>query len=215
MLLRGPGFSGGVSSTDSPVNSESKYRVSVSDVTWGLNGGGIWKQSGVITNVWITYPLNINCGTQYCSCQVYHKHKITWIKFVLFIIKKQIQFKIVFTRRSQIPNFGRQQFWDLGCGGNTTILNCITSVTHKTWNRVQPRYNKIHKIIEDLILTNTCLSLLKSVPVSKEQKWTDWQLHWHTFIVVRLLWFEVVIALSVQSAGVWQHIAGRQAPALP
>jgi len=41
MLLSGPGCSGGVSSTDSPVNSESKYRVSMSDVTWGLNGGVI------------------------------------------------------------------------------------------------------------------------------------------------------------------------------
>ena len=33
------GCSGGVSSTVSPVNSWSKYRVSVSDVTCGLNGG--------------------------------------------------------------------------------------------------------------------------------------------------------------------------------
>jgi len=42
MLLRGwDERSGGVSSTDSPVNSESKYRVSVSDDTWGWNGGGI------------------------------------------------------------------------------------------------------------------------------------------------------------------------------
>ena len=31
--------SGGVSSTLSPVNSESKYRVSVSLTTWGLKGG--------------------------------------------------------------------------------------------------------------------------------------------------------------------------------
>ncbi len=35
--------SGGVSSTDSPVNSMSKLRVSVSLITWGTNGGVIWK----------------------------------------------------------------------------------------------------------------------------------------------------------------------------
>jgi len=34
--------SGGVSSTLSPVNSESKYRVSVSEVTCGLKGGTIF-----------------------------------------------------------------------------------------------------------------------------------------------------------------------------
>ncbi len=39
MELRGPAFSGGVNVTDSPVNSESKYLVSVSDVTCGLKGG--------------------------------------------------------------------------------------------------------------------------------------------------------------------------------
>jgi len=120
----------------------------------------------------------------------------------------------VFIRRSQIPNFERQQFGGWGREGNTTIQDCITSVICKTWNRVQPRYNKTHKITENLILTNTCLSLLTSVPVSKKQKWTDWQLYWHTFTVVRLLWFEVVIALIIQSAGVWQHTVGRQAPAL-
>lgn len=38
---RGPVGSGGVSSTLSPVNSLSKYRVSVSEVTCGLNGGVI------------------------------------------------------------------------------------------------------------------------------------------------------------------------------
>ena len=42
----GPSASGGVSSTDSPVNSESKYRVSVSDITCGLNGGSIYTIEG-------------------------------------------------------------------------------------------------------------------------------------------------------------------------
>ena len=42
----GPSASGGVSSTDSPVNSESKYRVSVSDITCGLNGGSIYTIKG-------------------------------------------------------------------------------------------------------------------------------------------------------------------------
>lgn len=42
MELRGP-WSGGVSSTDSPVNSWSKYLVSVSEVTWGLKGGVTYK----------------------------------------------------------------------------------------------------------------------------------------------------------------------------
>lgn len=40
---KGPVGSGGVSSTLSPVNSSSKYRVSVSDVTCGLKGGVICK----------------------------------------------------------------------------------------------------------------------------------------------------------------------------
>lgn len=31
--------SGGVMVMDWAVNSSSKYRVSISDVTWGLNGG--------------------------------------------------------------------------------------------------------------------------------------------------------------------------------
>lgn len=35
-------WSGGVSSTLSPVNSLSKYRVSISEVTCGLKGGGIF-----------------------------------------------------------------------------------------------------------------------------------------------------------------------------
>ena len=39
--MRPPLESGGVSSTLSPVNSESKYLVSVSLTTWGLKGGVI------------------------------------------------------------------------------------------------------------------------------------------------------------------------------
>lgn len=42
MELRSLFVSGGVSWTLSPVNSESKYLVSVSLVTCGLKGGGIW-----------------------------------------------------------------------------------------------------------------------------------------------------------------------------
>lgn len=41
MAPKGPELSGGVNSTLSPVNSESKYFVSVSSDTCGLNGGGI------------------------------------------------------------------------------------------------------------------------------------------------------------------------------
>ena len=45
--LEGPSsWSGGVSSTLSPVNSMSKFLVSVSLNTWGLNGGDIWKNNG-------------------------------------------------------------------------------------------------------------------------------------------------------------------------
>ena len=39
--MKPPLESGGVSSTLSPVNSESKYLVSVSLTTWGLKGGVI------------------------------------------------------------------------------------------------------------------------------------------------------------------------------
>ena len=48
----GPSASGGVNSTDSPVNSESKYRVSVSDITCGLNGGSIYSRIENRPNCW-------------------------------------------------------------------------------------------------------------------------------------------------------------------
>lgn len=47
MAPNGPEWSGGVNSTLSPVNSESKYLVSVSLLTNGLNGGGILKKLSI------------------------------------------------------------------------------------------------------------------------------------------------------------------------
>lgn len=83
-------WSGGVSSTLSPVNSLSKYRVSISEVTCGLKGGGIffWTRSAQLIhekNAWFMMsfaslgpPPNLLLGS-FISKPVKIKHKYNFI----------------------------------------------------------------------------------------------------------------------------------------